>query len=150
MKPKSNILLVEDNEDDVELARAALAKHNVTDKLVVASDGAQALDYLFGTGQYANRDMSVLPSLILLDLKLPKISGLDVLRSIRDDERTKLIPVIVLTSSESEIDLIESYRLGCNSYLRKPTNFGQFMEDMGKMAGYWLELNKPPPAEKTL
>ncbi len=146
MKKPKVILLVEDNPDDIELARRALRKYTPDSEIVVAVDGAEALDYLFGAGAYEGRDMSVMPSLILLDLKLPKIQGLEVLRRLRADKRTQLIPVVVLTASEDEEDLIESYDLGCNSYLRKPVNFAMFIENVGQVGRYWLRTNEPPPA----
>lgn len=144
--PKT-ILLVEDNPGDVELARRALEEHGAADHLVVADDGVEALDYLFGTGSYEGRDMSVMPSLILLDLKLPVIDGLEVLRRLRSDSRTATIPVVVLTSSDRESDLIESYELHCNSYLRKPMSFAGLLEAMGQLVSYWLRLNEPAPAK---
>ena len=113
--------------------------------MVVARDGAEALDYLFGAGVYTGRDMSVMPQIILLDLKLPKVDGLEVLRRLRNDERTKLLPVVVLTSSKEERDLIESYSLGANSYIRKPVNFAQFTEAIRQLGLYWLVLNESPP-----
>jgi two-component system, response regulator len=142
---KKIILLVEDNPDDELLAIRALKKNNIMNEVVVARDGAEALDYLFGAGAYAGRDMSVMPQIILLDLKLPKIDGLEVLRRLRNDERTKLLPVVVLTSSREERDLTESYSLGANSYIRKPVNFGQFTEAIRQLGLYWLVLNEPPP-----
>src|SRR3984957_18684242 len=123
---EKTILLVEDNADDEELTVRALKKNNVKNELVVARDGVQALDYLFGTGAHAGRDTSVLPGLVLLDLKLPKIDGLEVLRRLRADERTRRMPVVVLTSSKEEPDLVKSYNLGANSYIRKPVDFTQF------------------------
>ncbi|MGB2929368.1 MAG: response regulator [Desulfobacterales bacterium] len=142
---KKIILLVEDNSDDELLAIRALEKNNIMNEVVVARDGAEALDYLFGAGAYAGRDMSVMPQIILLDLKLPKIDGLEVLRSLRNDERTKLLPVVVLTSSKEERDLTESYSLGANSYIRKPVNFAQFTEAIRQLGLYWLVLNESPP-----
>ncbi len=146
MNKSKTILLVEDNAGDIELARRALSKYTSTSTLVVTRDGAEALDYLFGAGDYEGRDMSVMPSLILLDLKLPKIGGLEVLRRVRADRRTVQIPVVILTLSEDEEDLIESYNLGCNSYLRKPSNFSKFIENVGRLGRYWLRMNEPPPA----
>ncbi len=142
---KKIILLVEDNPDDELLAIRALKKNNIMNEVVVARDGAEALDYLFGAGAYAGRDMSVMPQIILLDLKLPKIDGLEVLRRLRNDERTKLLPVVVLTSSKEERDLTESYSLGANSYIRKPVNFDQFTEAIRQLGLYWLVLNESPP-----
>ena len=139
------ILLVEDNPDDVELTLRAFKKSNIQNKVVVARDGAEALDYLFGTGAYAGRDTDIMPAVILLDLKLPKIHGLEVLRRIRGDERTQLLPVIVLTSSKEEQDLISSYKMGANSYIRKPVDFAQFSEAIRQLGLYWLILNEPPP-----
>jgi CheY-like chemotaxis protein len=142
---KKIILLVEDNPDDELLAIRALEKNNIMNEVVVARDGAEALDYLFGAGAYTGRDMSVMPQIILLDLKLPKIDGLEVLRRLRNDERTKLLPVVVLTSSKEERDLTESYSLGANSYIRKPVNFAQFTEAIRQLGLYWLVLNESPP-----
>jgi two-component system response regulator len=142
---KKIILLVEDNPDDELLAIRALEKNKIMNEVVVARDGAEALDYLFGAGAYTGRDMSVMPQIILLDLKLPKIDGLEVLRRLRNDERTKLLPVVVLTSSKEERDLTESYSLGANSYIRKPVNFAQFTEAIRQLGLYWLVLNESPP-----
>lgn len=142
---KKIILLVEDNPDDEILAIRALEKNNIMNEVVVARDGAEALDYLFGAGAHAGRDMSVMPQIILLDLKLPKIDGLEVLRRLRNDERTKLLPVVVLTSSKEDRDLTESYSLGANSYIRKPVNFAQFTEAIRQLGLYWLVLNESPP-----
>ncbi len=139
------ILLVEDNPDDELLAIRALKKNNIMNEVVVARDGAEALDYLFGTGAYEGRNTSIMPQVILLDLKLPKIDGLEVLKRLRDDDRTKLLPVVVLTSSKEERDLNESYRLGANSYIRKPVDFTQFSEAIRQLGLYWLVLNEAPP-----
>jgi len=139
------ILLVEDNPDDVELTMRALKKNNIVNEVVVVHDGVEALDYLFGTGKYAGRDTSVLPELVLLDLKLPRIDGLEVLKRLREDERTKLIPVVILTSSKEESDLIAGYELGANSYIRKPIKFDEFVKVVGELGLYWLVLNEPPP-----
>lgn len=139
------ILLVEDNPDDEALTRRALKKNNIRNEVVVARDGVEALDYLFGTGAYTGRDMSVMPTVTLLDIKLPKIDGLEVLRRLRADERTKLLPVVILTSSKEERDLIEGYKLGASSYIRKPVDFGQFTEAVRELGLYWLVLNETPP-----
>ncbi|ACC82066.1 MULTISPECIES: response regulator [Nostoc] len=139
------ILLVEDNPDDEALTLRALKKNNIMNEVVVARDGVQALDYLFGKGVYADRDMSVMPNLILLDLKLPKMDGLEVLRHLRADERTKILPVVILTSSKEEQDLINGYSLGANSYVRKPVDFSQFSEAVRQLGLYWFVLNESPP-----
>jgi CheY-like chemotaxis protein len=139
------ILLVEDNADDEALTRRAFKKNNVMNRLVVARDGVEALDYLFGTGAHAGRDLSVMPTVVLLDLKLPKIDGLEVLRRLRADPRTKLVPVVVLTSSKEEQDLAQSYSIGVNSYIRKPVDFEQFMDAVRHLGLYWLVLNEAPP-----
>jgi two-component system, response regulator len=139
------ILLVEDNPDDEALTLRALQKNKITNEVVVAHDGVQALDYVFGTGAYAGRDTSVAPQIILLDLKLPKIDGLKVLRRLRSDPRTKLTPVVILTSSNEERDLLAGYDFGANSYVRKPVDFDQFAEAVRYLGLYWLVLNQPPP-----
>lgn len=139
------ILLVEDNPDDEALTLRALKKNNIGNVVVVARDGVEALDFLFGTGSYAGRDLSIMPQVTLLDLKLPKIDGLEVLRRIREDERTCLLPVVILTSSKEEQDLINGYRLGANSYIRKPVDFLQFTEAVRQLGLYWLVLNEMPP-----
>ncbi|MEH1942111.1 MAG: response regulator [Nostoc sp.] len=139
------ILLVEDNPDDEALTLRALKKNNILNEVVVARDGAEALDYLFGKGVYADRDMSVMPNLILLDLKLPKMDGLEVLRHLRTDDRTKILPVVILTSSKEEQDLINGYSLGANSYVRKPVDFSQFSEAVRQLGLYWFVLNESPP-----
>ena len=138
------ILLVEDNPNDVELTLRALKKHNITNKVHVVKDGAEALEYIFATGAYASRDINSIPKVILLDLKLPKVDGLEVLRRIKSDERTKMIPVVVLTSSKEEQDLVESYRLGANSYIAKPVDFESFVKAVSELGLYWLLLNQPP------
>lgn len=139
------ILLVEDNPDDVTLTLRALKKNNVTNEVVVVSDGVEALDYLFGTGKHAGRDLAAMPDIVLLDLKLPRIGGLEVLQKIRADTRTKLLPVVILTSSTEQQDLIEGYSLGANSYVRKPVNFVEFVEATRELGLYWLVYNQPPP-----
>jgi two-component system, response regulator len=138
------ILLVEDNPDDEALTLRAVRKH-VPHAIMVARDGAEALDFLFGTGSHAGRDLTVAPLLVLLDLKLPKVNGLEVLRRIRGDNRTRSIPVVVFTSSTEEQDILDSYRLGANSYIRKPVDYSQFCEDMKQVMTYWLCVNQLPP-----
>ena len=139
------ILLIEDNPDDEALTLRAFKKNNISNPVVVAHDGVEALDYLLRSGPHTERDPAALPVLILLDLKLPKLDGLEVLRRIRADERTRFIPVVVLTSSREEQDLIASYSLGCNSYVRKPVDFVQFSEAIRQLRLYWLVLNESPP-----
>ena len=140
-----NILLVEDNPDDVELTLRALKQHNIKNEVIVAGDGAEALDYLFATGAYADRVASPMPAVVLLDLKLPKVDGLQVLQRIRADERTRLVPVVILTSSDEEQDMIDGYKLGANSYVRKPVDFAEFVEAARQLGLYWLVVNEPPP-----
>lgn len=139
------ILLVEDNPDDVKLTLRAFKDHNLTNEIVLARDGAEALDYIFGTGAYAGRDVTDKPAVIFLDLKLPKFDGLEVLRRIRGDPRTALQPVVILTSSSEEQDMIQGYALGANSYVRKPVDFDHFMEAARQLGLYWLLLNQAPP-----
>lgn len=139
---KKIILLVEDNPDDEILTVRALKKNNILNDVVVVRDGVEALDYLFGAGSYADRDMNVMPQIILLDLKLPKIDGLEVLRRVRANESTRLLPVVVLTSSSEDQDMIESYSLGANSYIRKPVDFNRFTEAVKNLGLYWLVLNE--------
>ncbi len=139
------ILLVEDNPDDVELTMRSLRKNNILNEVVVAGDGVEALDYLFGTGAHADRDLSVKPAVILLDLKLPRMGGLEVLQRLRADERTKPLPVVILTSSKEEQDILNGYKLGANSYVRKPVDFNQFSDAVKQLGLYWLLLNEPPP-----
>ena len=139
------ILLVEDNPKDEELTLRALKKSNVLNPVVVARDGVEALDYLFARGAHANRDPAAMPQVVLLDLKLPKVDGLEVLKALRANERTKLLPVVVLTSSVEEQDLIRSYSLGANSYVRKPVDFVQFIEAVRQLGLYWLILNETAP-----
>lgn len=138
------ILLVEDNPDDEALTLRALKKSNLGNEVIVARDGVEALDYLFGTGEYQGRDMKMMPNLILLDLKLPKIDGLEVLQRLRNDPRTQLLPVVMLTSSNEQEDLIKSYSLGANSYVRKPVDFLQFTAAIQQLGLYWLVLNEKP------
>ena len=142
------ILLVEDNPDDEELTVRALRQNNVVNEIVVVTDGAEALDYMFGTGKHVGRDMNNLPEVVLLDLKLPKIDGLEVLRRIRADPQTQLQPVVILTSSKEEQDLVNGYKLGANSYIRKPVDFIQFTEAVNQLKMYWLVLNEKPPRMK--
>lgn len=142
------ILLVEDNPDDEALTLRALSKNNILNEVVVVRDGVEALDYLFGAGSYEGRDTSRQPELILLDLKLPRLDGLGVLKRLRADERTRLQPVVVLTTSNEEQDIISSYELGANSYIRKPVDFNQFIEAVGQLGLYWLVINQPPPGPK--
>lgn len=142
---KKTILLVEDNPDDQDLTLRALKKNQIMNEVIVVNDGAEALDYLFCSGKYADREIEKFPEVILLDLKLPKINGLEVLRRIRADKRTKLLPVVILTSSTEESDLVESYKLGANSYINKPVDFIQFSEAVRQLGLYWLVLNESPP-----
>ena len=144
-KTNRNILLVEDNPDDVELTLRALKQYNIRNEIAVVRDGAEALDYLFATGTYSNRDTSVMPAVVILDLKLPKVDGLEVLQRMRADERTKLVPVVILTSSREEQDMINGYKFGANSYVRKPVDFTQFVEAARQLSLYWLVINEPPP-----
>jgi len=141
---KKIILLVEDNRDDEELTLMAFEQSEIMNEVAVVLDGAEALDYLFKTGKYTNRALSDLPAVILLDLKLPKISGLEVLKRIRADDQTQLVPVVILTTSKEQEDIINSYKLGCNSYIRKPVNFTEFIEAARKLGLYWLCLNEVP------
>jgi CheY-like chemotaxis protein len=140
-----SILLVEDNPDDEALAIRALKRHHISNEIVVAHDGVEALDYLFGTGKYSGRDLSLKPAVVLLDLKLPRVDGLEVLRRLREDERTKLLPVVILTTSNEEQDMLDSYSFGCNSYIRKPVDFIEFSEAIRQLGMYWLLMNEPPP-----
>jgi len=142
---KKTILLVEDNPDDEALTVRALRQHKVANEIVVAHDGVEALDYLFRTGPHAGRDRDLDPELVLLDLKLPRIDGLEVLRRLRAEPRTKLLPVVILTSSTEEKDIINGYNFGANSYIRKPVDFLQFVDAVKQLELYWLVLNEPPP-----
>jgi two-component system response regulator len=139
------ILLVEDNPDDEELTLRALRQAKVANDIFVARDGAEAVEFVFGEGRHAGRDTSKMPAVILLDLKLPKLSGLDVLQRLRADERTKLVPIVVLTSSSEDEDMLKSYRSGANSYVRKPVEFGAFVNAVSQLGVYWVLLNQPPP-----
>jgi two-component system, response regulator len=139
------ILLVEDNPDDELLTLRALKKSGVSNEVVVAHDGVEALDYLFGSGPYAGRDPAVMPQLILLDLKLPRVDGLEVLKRLRSDERTRRLPVVILTSSKEQQDMLDGYGLGANSYIRKPVDFQEFVVAVRRLGLYWLLLNQPPP-----
>jgi two-component system response regulator len=140
------ILLVEDRADDVELTLRAFEKANVANEIVVASDGEEAINYLFALGRHAGRDPKVMPRVVLMDLKLPKIDGLGVLRRMRADERTRRLPVVIMTSSKEERDVIQGYNLGANSFVRKPVDFVQFVEAAKLLGLYWLVINEPPPA----
>lgn len=146
----SVILLVEDNPDDEALTLRAFRKNNITNEVVVARDGAEALDYLFAAGAYAERDSAVVPQIVILDLKLPKIDGLEVLRRLRAAPQTKLLPVVILTSSNEERDRLEGYGLGANSYVRKPVDFAEFVDAVRQLGLYWLLLNQRPPEPGTL
>ncbi len=138
------ILLVEDNPDDQELTMIAFRESHIANEVILAKDGAEALDFVFGTGKHAGRDLRIMPSVILLDLKLPKVDGLEVLAKLRSDERTRRIPVVVLTSSKEQEDVVKSYNLGANSYVRKPVDFSQFLGAAKELGLYWLVLNEPP------
>ena len=139
------ILLVEDNPDDEALTLRALQMNKIQNEVIVARDGVQALDYLFGTGKYAGRDVREMPAVMLLDLKLPKVDGLEVLKRVRAQDSLRLLPVVILTSSKEDQDVISSYSLGCNSYVRKPVDFDEFMKAANQLGLYWLLLNEPPP-----
>ena len=139
------ILLVEDNPDDEALTLRALKKNKIANQIIVARDGAEALDYMFGTGSYAGRNLEEMPEVILLDLKLPKVDGLEVLRRIRSNPKTRMVPVVILTSSKEDQDLIQAYSIGVNSYVRKPVDFNEFVEAIGQLGLYWLVLNEAPP-----
>ncbi len=143
------ILLVEDNPDDEALTLRALKKNNISNQVIVARDGAEALEYLFGTGQYSGRAANLTPQVVLLDLKLPKVEGLEVLRRMRANESTKLLPVVILTSSNEEQDRINGYDSGANSYVRKPVDFNQFIEAVRQLGLYWRILNEQPPVRRS-
>lgn len=140
------ILLVEDNADDIELTARAFGKSNIANEIVVVTDGQQALDYLFAEGAYVGRDPQRFPEVVLLDLKLPKLDGLDVLRRLREDVRTRRLPVVILTSSNEEQDVCRSYDLGANSFVRKPVDFGEFLDAARQLGLYWLVMNATPPS----
>lgn len=143
------ILLVEDNPSDIKLTKRALEQKQIANELIVAEDGREALDYLFGAGRYTGRDIKDLPAVVLLDLKLPRVDGLEVLKEIRGHELTSILPVVILTSSDQEEDLINGYKLGANSYIRKPVDFNQFADAVSTVGLYWLLLNEPPPIVPT-
>jgi CheY-like chemotaxis protein len=147
--PDRVILLVEDNPDDEVLTLRALKQNQIKNTIIVVRDGAEALDYLLAEGAHAGRDATMVPELILLDLKLPRIDGIEVLRRIRANERTKLVPVVILTSSKEERDLIDGYKNGANSYIRKPVDFTQFTESVKQLGLYWLVLNEPPMGRRS-
>lgn len=141
------ILLAEDNLDDILLSQRAFKKSNVANELIVVKDGQECLDYLFAEGKYKDRDISIIPEVILLDLKMPKMDGLEVLKRIREDVRTKHLPVVILTTSKEEKDIVQSYCLGANSYITKPVDFDQFVESVKQLSLYWLVLNQKPKAQ---
>jgi two-component system, response regulator len=142
---EKTILLVEDDPDDEELTTRALRQAKIANEIVVARDGSEAIEFLFGQGRHAGRDLSQMPAVILLDLKLPKLSGLEVLQRLRADERTKLIPTVILTSSSEDEDMVKSYKWGANSYVRKPVEFGAFVNAVSQLGMYWMLLNQAPP-----
>jgi len=144
MPNNRKILLVEDNPDDIELTLRAFKKNNIFNKIIVKRDGAEALDYFFGKDGMVNKQKNDMPIVILLDLKLPKINGIDLLKKLKADERTKLIPIVILTSSKEPADLLSCYKLGCNSYIRKPVDFSQFMDMVKQLGLYWLLINEGP------
>jgi len=145
MMEEKTILLVEDNQDDVDLTLRALERNNIMNEVVVVRDGAEALEYFFGTEERQGCAGGKMPELVLLDLKLPKVDGLEVLKRLRADERTRLLPVVIFTSSKEERDLVEGYSLGANSYVHKPVDFTEFAESVSRLGMYWLLLNQPPP-----
>lgn len=147
-KAKGDILLIEDNPDDLELTLRALKKQNIVNDITVVRDGAEALDFLFHKGKYSDLKAVDQPAVVLLDLKLPKVDGIEVLRRLRQDERTKYLPVVILTSSKEEQDITNGYKLGANSYVRKPVDFHQFSEAVRNLGMYWLLLNEPMPKER--
>ncbi|MEI7987708.1 MAG: response regulator [Chloroflexota bacterium] len=141
------ILLVEDNPDDEAFTLRAMHRNHIANPVVVVRDGVEALDYMFAAGKYADRDVKELPAVILLDLKLPKIDGLEVLKRVREDARTRIVPIVILTTSNEDNDIIKGYQLGANSYVRKPVDFEQFTSAVGQLGMYWLLLNEPPPSK---
>ena len=145
MLAEKTILLVEDNPDDEELTTRALRRAKIANEIVVARDGSEAVEFLFGEGKHAGRDLSRMPAVILLDLKLPKLSGFEVLERLRADPRTSLIPTVILTSSSEEEDMLRSYEAGANSYVRKPVEFDAFVNAVGQLGSYWVLINQPPP-----
>jgi CheY-like chemotaxis protein len=147
---KKIILLVDDNPDDILLTRRALKKNNVDSDIVIAEDGLDALDYLFGTGRYTGRDVTSMPALTLMDLKMPRVDGLEVLKRLRSDPRTCLLPVVILTASRESADIERSYSLGANAYVRKPVDFVQFTEAVKQLAAFWLSLNETPDQKKEI
>ena len=144
-----HILLVEDNPDDVKLTLRAFEKERIANNVQVARDGVEAIEYLFATGKFAGRDTSIMPQVIILDLKMPRMDGMELLRHVRSNERTKLLPVVVLTTSNEDKDRVESYKLGANSFIRKPVDFMQFVEAVKQLRLYWLVINEPPLGKKT-
>jgi CheY-like chemotaxis protein len=146
MNSAIEILLVEDNSNDVELTLHALGKHNLANKIHIVRDGEEALDFIFCRGAFSGRTFDDKPKVVLLDLKLPKVDGLEVLRAVKSDPRTKALPVVVMTSSRQQRDMVESYQLGVNSYIQKPINFGAFQEVIQQLGYYWLAVNQPPPS----
>ena len=148
MKENRTLLLVEDNPDDEALTLRALKKHNIANQIEVVRNGAEALEWLFATGAHESRDAGDLPAVVFLDLGLPKVGGLEVLKRVRADERTRLLPVVILTSSSQEKDLIESYELGANAYVRKHVDFNQFSEAVSRLGLFWLLVNEPPPVKR--
>ncbi len=144
---KKFILLVEDNPSDIELTKRAFSRGHISNELIVVTDGQQALEFLFGTGKFSNRNIRELPTLTLLDINLPKFDGLEVLRQIRENETTRRMPVVMLTSSDEERDIATSYDLGVNSYIRKPVDFNQFVDSILQLGLYWLVINEPPPVD---
>lgn len=145
MREEPIILLVEDNPDDIELTRLAFEEGGICNEVVVTRDGVEALDYLFGTGEYAGRDVTDLPTVVLLDLKLPRVDGLEVLRRIRENPTTHCLPVVILTSSREQEDIVKSYNLGANAYVRKPVDYSEFVRAARTLGLFWLVLNQPPP-----